>query len=103
MALTSSECPNLKTLLKNLIRKATSADDDDGDEHVFTRRKGPRLLNYDLQLLFEWCKEQSPANVVVAFRDSEALEGSLLADAIQLMRYFAPIPLMPGAALLSIR
>ncbi|EKG09208.1 Origin recognition complex subunit 3 [Macrophomina phaseolina MS6] len=85
VALTSSECPNLKTLLKNLIRKATSADDGDGDEHVFTRRKGPRLLNYDLQLLFEWCKEQSPANVVVAFRDSEALEGSLLADAIQLM------------------
>ncbi|EOD51879.1 putative origin recognition complex subunit 3 protein [Neofusicoccum parvum UCRNP2] len=62
VALSSNECPNLKTLLKNLIRKATSAEDDDGDEHVSTRRKGPKLLNYDLQLLFEWCKEQNPAH-----------------------------------------
>ncbi|GME25303.1 origin recognition complex subunit [Neofusicoccum parvum] len=85
VALSSNECPNLKTLLKNLIRKATSAEDDDGDEHVSTRRKGPKLLNYDLQLLFEWCKEQNPAHVVITFRDSEAFEGPLLADAIQLL------------------
>lgn len=92
VALSSNECPNLKTLLKNLIRKATSAEDDDGDEHVSTRRKGPKLLNYDLQLLFEWCKEQNPAHVVITFRDSEAFEGPLLADAIQLLRSVYPTP-----------
>ncbi|KAF4535182.1 Origin recognition complex subunit 3 [Lasiodiplodia theobromae] len=85
VALTSSECPNLKTLLKHLIRKATSAEDDDGDELVAPRRKGPKLLNYDLQLLLDWCKERNPAHVVVTFRDSEAFEGPLLADAIQLL------------------
>ncbi|OMP87239.1 Origin recognition complex subunit 3 [Diplodia seriata] len=84
VALTSSECPNLKTLLKHLIRKATSAEDD-GDELVATRRKGPKLLNYDLQLLLDWCRERNPARVVVTFRDSEAFEGPLLADAIQLL------------------
>lgn len=88
VALASNECPNLKTLLKNLIRKATSAEEDEGDEHVSTRRKGPKLLNYDLQLLLEWCKDQhqNPAHVVVTFRDSEAFDGPLLADAIQLLR-----------------
>ncbi|KAF2146603.1 uncharacterized protein K452DRAFT_314852 [Aplosporella prunicola CBS 121167] len=86
VTLTSGDCPNLKTLLKTLIRKGTSAEDLDGDELVSTRRKGPKLLNYDLQLLHEWCKEQEPTHVVVAIQDSEAFEGSLLAEAIQLFQ-----------------
>ena len=87
VSLKSTECPNLKTLLKNVIRKATAAEEDDGDEHVVTRRKGPKLLNYDLQLLYEWCQDQQPKHVVVTFQDSEAFDGPLLADTIQLMRY----------------
>ncbi|KAK8229748.1 origin recognition complex subunit [Phyllosticta capitalensis] len=85
VSLKSTECPNLKTLLKNVIRKATAAEEDDGDEHVVTRRKGPKLLNYDLQLLYEWCQDQQPKHVVVTFQDSEAFDGPLLADTIQLM------------------
>ncbi|KAK8163089.1 origin recognition complex subunit 3 N-terminus-domain-containing protein [Phyllosticta citrichinensis] len=91
VALKAAECPNLKTLLKNVIRKATAAaEEDDGDEHVATtttstRRRGPKLLNYDLQLLCEWCEEQKPKHVVVTFQDSEAFDGPLLADVIQLM------------------
>ncbi|KAK7558254.1 origin recognition complex subunit [Phyllosticta citricarpa] len=87
VALKSAECPNLKTLLKNVIRKATAAEEEDDDEHVATatRRRGPKLLNYDLQLLYEWCDERKPKHVVVTFQDSEAFDGPLLADVIQLL------------------
>ncbi|KAF2088296.1 hypothetical protein K490DRAFT_40083 [Saccharata proteae CBS 121410] len=87
VSLSSNECPNLKTLLKNLISKATSqvAEDEDGEEQLSTRRKGPKLLNYDLQILYEWFQEQDLRHVVVAIQDSEASEGHLLADAISLL------------------
>lgn len=87
--LTSAECPNLKTLLKNLIKNATarSTEENEDDEVAGnTSQKGPKLLNYDLQLLYLWFRVQNLDQLVVAFQDSEAFDGSLLGEAIELLR-----------------
>jgi origin recognition complex subunit 3 len=86
--LSSSECPNLRALLKTLIAKATAQRENDDDMDVDVKpRKGPKLLNYDLQLLHEWAQERKISQVIVAFQDSEAFDGTLLAEAIDIFRY----------------
>ena len=89
-SLTSQHAPNLKTLLKHLISKATSIETpdegEDDDELVSSKRKGPRLLNYDLQILQNAVEDQHIERVVVAFQDCEAFDGSILSDAIDLLR-----------------
>ena len=88
--LTSSECPNLKTLLKNLIKKATSRLDDDGEDeseqYTASSRHGPKLLNYDLGHIQEWRKKNHVASLVVAIQDSEAIDAGLLIDMIDLFQ-----------------
>jgi origin recognition complex subunit 3 len=90
VVLTSGECPNLKTLLKNLIKKVTSHaeedDDDDMDRPTTSSRHGPKLLNYDLGHVQEWRKKNRVASIVVAFQDSEAFDAGLLADIIDLFQ-----------------
>lgn len=49
-------------------------------------QKGPKLLTYDLQLLYLWFRIQDLDQLVVAFQDSEAFDGSLLGEAIELLR-----------------
>lgn len=87
--LTSTLAPNLKTLLKNLISKGTSADtlsdDEDEADTVKPTCKRTRLLNYDLQLLYDYTQEKGLSRVVVAFQDCEAFDGALLSDAIELL------------------
>ncbi|KAI4726387.1 hypothetical protein E4T49_05869 [Aureobasidium sp. EXF-10728] len=87
--LTSALAPNLKTLLKNLISHGTSSDaqSDDEDEVDAAKptRKRTRLLNYDLQLLYDYVQEKGLSRVVVAFQDCEAFDGALLSDAIELL------------------
>jgi origin recognition complex subunit 3 len=89
VSLTSSLAPNLKTLLKNLIAKGTSSnaqsDDEDEVDAVKPTRKRTRLLNYDLQLLYDYVQEKNLSRVVVAFQDCEAFDGALLSDAIELL------------------
>jgi len=88
--LQSSECPNLKTLLSALIKKTTQSgsnfDDDDEDDTFSRPRKGPRLLSYDLQILFEWMQEHGIERAVIAFQDSEAFEGHLIAEVVDVLR-----------------
>ena len=90
VSLTSNQAPNLKTLLKHLIRKGASSsavvDEDDDEELTTAGRKGPRLLNYDLQILQNTVTDRKLDQVVVAFQDSEAFDGSLLSDTIELLR-----------------
>ncbi|KAK3044039.1 hypothetical protein LTS18_002333, partial [Coniosporium uncinatum] len=85
----SNECPNLKTLLGTLIKKATLSgrnfDDEDEDGPISRPRKGPRLLSYDLRLLFKWMQENSMERAVVAFQDSEALDGNLIAEVVDVL------------------
>lgn len=89
--LTSSECPNLKALLKTLIKKATSRieddDEDESDRPVMSSRNGPKLLNYDLGHIQEWLKKSQASSLVVAIQDSEAFDAALLADMVDLFQY----------------
>jgi origin recognition complex subunit 3 len=88
VVLTSGESTNLKTLLKNLIKKVTSHveddDDDDLDRPATSSRHGPKLLNYDLGHVQEWRKKNRVSSIVVAFQDSEAFDAGLIADVIDL-------------------
>ena len=93
MVLTSAESPNLKTLLKNLIKKITSRADDDDDEVAdllhpasssSSRRKGPKLLDFDLGHVQEWLKKNRVQSVVVAIQDSEAFDTVILVELVDL-------------------
>lgn len=90
VVLTSGESPNLKTLLKNLIRKVTSHieddDEDDMDRSAISSRHGPKLLNFDLGHVQEWRRKNRMSAVVVAFQDSEAFDAGLLADVVDLFQ-----------------
>jgi origin recognition complex subunit 3 len=90
VVLTSGESPNLKTLLKNLIKKVTSLaeddEDDDIDQPARSSRHGPKLLNFDLGHVQEWRKKNHVPSIVVALQDSEAFDAGLLADVIDLFQ-----------------
>lgn len=49
---------------------------------VLIRGQGPKLLNYDLQILYDYVQAHAVQKVVVGFQDSEAFDASLLADLI---------------------
>ncbi|KAB8542108.1 hypothetical protein FH972_025571 [Carpinus fangiana] len=88
VSLTASDAPNLKTLLKNLIRKATNETtgfDDEGDAQpeVASQR---RLLNYDLQILHDWIKSRPQNSVIISFQDSEAFDAGILTDTLALLK-----------------
>lgn len=86
--MTSGECPNLKTLLKNLIKKATSRveedDDEDGGRVGGASRNGPRVMDFDLQHLWDWQGRMGVEKIVVAVQDSEAFDAGLLTEMIDL-------------------
>jgi origin recognition complex subunit 3 len=87
--LTSGESPNLKTLLKNLIRKVTSRTEDDDDEEldrpITSSRKGPKLLDFDLGHVLEWQKKNRVHSIVVAIQDSEAFDTGILIELVDLL------------------
>ncbi|KAF2201461.1 hypothetical protein GQ43DRAFT_37033 [Delitschia confertaspora ATCC 74209] len=85
--LTSGECPNLKSLLKNLIKKVTSRTEDDDDDDIaqgVSSRRGPKVLDFDLQHVQEWQTRNHVEKIVVAVQDSEAFDAGLLAEVIDL-------------------
>lgn len=89
VVLTSGESPNLKTFLKNLIRKITSRIEEDEEEEGLGRiagssRKGPKLLNFDLGHVQEWLAKSRVPSIVVAIQDSEAFDTGLLIELVDL-------------------
>lgn len=86
--ISSSDAPNLKTLLRVLNQKATSVEHDLDDEDIDERSTSPRkLLPYDLQILHEWCQARGVQQVVVAFQDAEAFETGVLSEVLLLFKY----------------
>ncbi|KAF1996241.1 hypothetical protein P154DRAFT_443665 [Amniculicola lignicola CBS 123094] len=89
LVLTSGESPNLKTLLKNLIKKATSRVDDDDEEDLgrpsVSSRNAPKLLDFDLGHLQEWRNRNRVQSVVVVLQDSEAFDSGVLEQLVELV------------------
>ncbi|KAK0285755.1 Origin recognition complex subunit 3 [Friedmanniomyces endolithicus] len=94
LSLSSSSGTNLKALLKTLIVKATSRRigssdddelDDEDDELRNPRSTGPKLLNYDLQLLQDHVREHRTEQVIITFEDTEAFDSDLLSEIIELL------------------
>ena len=86
--LTAAEAPNLKTLLRTVIKKCTSPNEDsEAEDEALPRRRGPKLLNYDLHLLYDWCNDRHVQKVIVSFQDTEAFDAGLLTDSIMLFQY----------------
>ncbi|MCJ1375798.1 hypothetical protein MMC20_007035 [Loxospora ochrophaea] len=92
--LAAGQAPVLKSALKEIIQQAVSVVLSDEDDAELSRtRKGPRLLNYDLQRLYDFVQSHSIPKVVVSFQNSEAFDGSLLADLIDVLNsWFDRIP-----------
>jgi origin recognition complex subunit 3 len=85
--LKSSECTNLKSLLKTLIRKASSSKEDSDNEFANEQSSGHgrKLLDYDVHILYDCVRKNNIEQLVVSFLDSEAFEASVLAELIQLL------------------
>ena len=89
----SAAGPNFKSLLKAIIRTGTSQthdagnDDDDELEPTTTTRRGagPRLLNYDLEILHLHARAHGITQVVLALADTEAFDSGALAELIALV------------------
>ena len=91
VSLASSECPNLKALLKTLIRKVYQrhqGTDEKDDSLLSSVLKRSKLLDYDLDLLLELEDEVHGdlEAMILVFQDSEAFEASLLAEFIEVLR-----------------
>lgn len=101
VVLTSKDAANLKGTLKKLIKDATEgAEGVDEDEEIVGRR-GARLLNYDLQILQNWCALNPRKKVVVAVQDTEAFDGAIMADLVSLFSSYLdriPFVLLLGIA-----
>ncbi len=105
----SAEAPNLKSVLKKIIKDATArtaGDEDDAEVSVgadvrlpesapFRRGaksltdsliQGRKYLDYDLEALYASVKTQRSQCVNVAFQDSEAFDGNLLSELMALFR-----------------
>lgn len=88
LTLNPSDGPNLKTLLKNLIQRATqtSRDDEDDEPTGKLTEKGYRLLNYDLQILHQWITAKGIQKIVLALRDGEMFDVNVLSDFVILLQ-----------------
>lgn len=86
--LCAADVPNIKTFLKHLIKKTTSPTypTDDFDELVSDQDASSRLLNYDLQILYEWQQAHRASKLIVVIRNSEAFDASVLADAVTVLQ-----------------
>ncbi|KAF2806592.1 uncharacterized protein BDZ99DRAFT_447958 [Mytilinidion resinicola] len=103
--LNSAECPNLKTLLKTLIRKATSGlpidEDDDELPPSGAHKTGSKPLDYDLCLLLDWYSKTPVDKITIAIQDSEGFDDSIIVETIELLSSWSdrlPFVLLFGIA-----
>ena len=92
VVLSSKDATSLKGVLKKLIKDATQEDRGDDEDIGFLRGQKSHsvtLLNYDLQILQNWCQEPAhkKLKVTVAIQDTEAFDSTLLSDLVSLLRY----------------
>lgn len=77
----------MKAVLKTIIQKATAQSQgvDDEDEDLTGTSKSSKLLNYDLQTLFDYVRERQIKQVVLAIHDTEAFDSHLLSEMIEIL------------------
>jgi len=102
VVLTSKDALNLKGTLKKLIKDATEQYEGMSNENkeLILGEKGAKLLNYDLQILQNWCGLHPGRKVVIAIQDTEAFDSTILADLISL--FSAYLDRIPFVLLLGI-
>lgn len=86
---TSGESPNLKSFLKNVIKKITSRMEDYEDEdhpRAASARKGPKILDFDLGHVREWQRKHQVSSIVIAIQDSEAFDTAMLVEIVELFQ-----------------
>jgi origin recognition complex subunit 3 len=81
VTLNANECPNTKTLFKNIIEKFTSQDDERVSEDY-----GIRLLDYDLESLRIFLTGRNIDVVAVAIENGEAFQPHVLQEMIDHIR-----------------
>ncbi|KUJ24048.1 uncharacterized protein LY89DRAFT_572219 [Mollisia scopiformis] len=100
--LRSGDAPNLKAVLKRVIRDATNQKNNlEDDDEISSGLGGRKLLNYDLEVLHTFVRAQGSQAVIVAFQDSEAFDTSLITDLIALFSSWSdriPFVLLFGIA-----
>ena len=84
--LPASSCPNLKSLLRNLIHDVTQGSKSKAFDGTIEGAARPKLLNYDLQILHNWCQDHHIEQVVVVFPESEGLNIAMLSDLLCLFK-----------------
>ncbi|KIH87828.1 origin recognition complex subunit [Sporothrix brasiliensis 5110] len=97
--LRAAEAPNLRAALKTIVQVASSAPspgngvDDGADEDDVVAHNGNKYLAYDLEAVAAAISDPATSRIVVAFEDSEAFDGALLADLISFLHsWFDRIP-----------
>jgi origin recognition complex subunit 3 len=84
ISLRSEEASNLKTLLKTLISKFTKDLSQHDEDEISSTKKGPRRLNYDLEILHDWYQQSKLDRLVVMIQQTETFDSSVLAEAVEL-------------------
>ncbi|KAF3899000.1 Origin recognition complex subunit [Trichophyton interdigitale] len=86
VTLDSGDTSNIKNALKTIIKLAiTSIDGIDSYRDYLTSKTGLKLLPYDLDLMLACVRRNGVKKVVIAFKDSEAFDSSVLSDLITLL------------------
>ena len=87
MSLSANSGAHLKALLKVIIQRATSRNDsiDEDEDEQIPQKKGPKLLNYDLQILSDYVKDRQLRQVILAIQDTEAFGSDLLSELIEVL------------------
>jgi origin recognition complex subunit 3 len=86
VTLHSAQCPNLKTLLKTLIRTALDPDAHHHDNDDQDKFASSSLLDYDLEAVVRSMRASGQEKLVVAISDSEAFPAHVLSEFIHLSR-----------------
>ena len=88
ISISTSEASTLKAFLKNVIGKIINECDDFNRETEATtpQKGGQKLLSYDLQKLYNWCKRRDTQKIVIALPDIEAFDVPVLSEFLVLLK-----------------
>ncbi|KAI9894943.1 MAG: hypothetical protein M1814_000164 [Vezdaea aestivalis] len=78
--LTSADAPNIKSILKILIKGILANGKSRSDGYKSSTSNQRKLLDFDLKILQNYVEENQIDKVIVGFQDSEGFSGEVLND-----------------------